>query len=146
MIIHNTKTKKPSTVRDIFEYLMKTPRSWTFFPFKIILFAKFREVHYTLETVSHHKPSFVREYSATCHIVNFPFGVLNVIKQCLSCFCIWCDDLFISMSASANIVNPTFPPCSHGKHLLRMVLKWYRNHYKKKKNQCEHSGVVLAYH
>ena len=41
MIIDNAKTKKPSTVSDIFEYLMKTPRSWTFFSFKIILFAKF---------------------------------------------------------------------------------------------------------
>ena len=50
------------------------------------------------------------------------------------------------MPASANNVNPTFPPCSHGKRLLRMVLKRYRNHgAKKKKNQCEHSGIVLAY-
>ena len=46
-------------------------------------------------------------------------------------------DLFISMSASANKLKPTFPPCSHGKRLLR-------NH-DAKKTQCEHSGVVLAY-
>ena len=95
------------------------------------------EVHYTLETVSHHKPSFVREYSATCHIANFPFGVSNVIKQCLLCFLYLMYDLFISMSASANKLKPTFPPCSHGKRLLR-------NH-DAKKTQCEHSGVVLAY-
>ena len=87
MIIHNAKTKKPSTMSDV--WISDENSSFLdFFSFKIILF----EVHQTLKTVSHHKPNKLLSENTPLRVVLPTF--LSVFEMWLNkasrVLCMWC--------------------------------------------------------